>query len=98
MIDLSTKVCEARCCAGQYAAGYVTKKQKGRATDDDFIQLMLLHSYVEALQRYEKSLPLDGKGCGCGEGGKGDSCLSEQEVLFIIAQVSTICGGCTCNC
>lgn len=93
--DLSEKICEARCCAAAHADAYVKKASKGRVTEQDFYELLLLDQYLDALGRYEKSVHL-GQGCGCSSG--NGSCLSEDEAKSILNQIATICGGCSCNC
>lgn len=96
--DFNTKICEAHCCAALHAAAYVKKAEKGRATENDLFQLVLLNQYLDSLDRYKNSLPLTSSKCGCGGSGHGDSCLSEEQAQSILNQIATICGGCTCNC
>ena len=95
--DLSAKICEAHCCAALQAGEYVKKASKGRATEQDFYTLIILNQYLNSLDGYKKSLSLGGGCTGCGHGG-GTSCLTEAEVKLILEQVSSICGGCSCNC
>lgn len=97
-MDIDKKVCEARCCAAKWAAEYVGRIEKGRDTFQDFVTLILIDSWLDALERYKNSLPLDHDCCcGCTEE-PTYSCLTEEQVSAILEQVNTICGGCSCSC
>jgi hypothetical protein len=99
MIDnFEERLCEAHCCAAKVADEYVKKESKGRASEQDFITLILLDQYLDTLDRYKKSISLDDHDhheCGCE---KSDSCISENQARFILEQITTICGACSCNC
>lgn len=95
--DIATKICEAHCCAATLADSYVYKASKGRATEQDYFTLLLVDSYLDSLDRYKNTVSLSTGCTACGSG-SGGSCLTEGDVRFILAQISIVCGGCTCNC
>lgn len=93
------KLCEARCCAAKVGDEYVKKMSKGRASDQDFYTLIMLTQYVDTLERYKNSISLDSHKdkCGCHHEDDG-SCITESQAQFILEQITTICGACSCNC
>lgn len=96
MIDnLCERINEANCCAVKVASDYVYRKQKGRVTENDFYQLILMDQYLDVLNRYEKSLHLtEHNKCGCSH--NEHSCINETQARFILEQITTICGSCSC--
>lgn len=85
-MDICDKIEEAKCCVGNFSNAYVKARTFGDATDDMLYELILLNAYVEALERYN---------CGCDS---CDKCLTEEEVCFILVQISLKCDTFACNC
>jgi hypothetical protein len=99
MIDcLEKKICEAHCCASVWAADYVYRKTKGRVTEEDFIKLVMVNQYLDSLDRYKNSLSLGHSKCSSCNSTEDASCLTEAQAQFILDQITTICGSCSCNC
>jgi hypothetical protein len=78
-------------------AKYVNDINHGVDSDQDFIGIIVLNQRIKSLERYIKSLSLPNE-CDCNADESVTSCLTEDQVLFIIEQIHGVCGGCSCNC
>lgn len=94
---LNNKLCVAKCCAAQIGAKYVNDINHGVDSDQMFIGIIVLNQRIKTLQRYIKSLSLPNE-CECDPEHPESSCLNEDQVQYIIEQIHSVCGGCSCNC
>jgi hypothetical protein len=84
-MSLCEKIKSAKCCVVDIAGAYVRASTMGENTTALLSELLLVNAYIEALERY---------GCECSK----NNCLSEQEVCFILEQISLLCESCECGC
>lgn len=85
-MDICQNIEDAKCCVAKFSDVYVKARTFGTATMDMLYELLLLNSYIRALQRYDCSC----KSC--------DTCLTKDEVCFILNQISLKCESFTCGC
>lgn len=85
MSDLCQKIESAKACVSEFGEAYVKASTFGNNNDDMFYELILLHAYIEALERYD---------CGC----KHEKCLTEEEVCSILNQIALKCESFKCGC
>lgn len=86
-MDICQKIENAKCCVGKFSNVYVKACTFGTSTMEMFYELILLNSYIRALQRYE---------CGCSS--CDDQCLTKDEVCFILNQIALKCESFACGC
>jgi hypothetical protein len=85
-MSICQKIENAKCCVANFSNAYVKACTFGTSTMEMFYELILLNAYIRALERYECSC----KSC--------DTCLTEDEVCFILNQIALKCEAFACGC
>lgn len=112
--SIKCKIEDAKCCVVSIAALYVNSVTFGNNSEDQFIELCLLNGYIEALERYDEHVNehkhlheillsngnklvslCEDNNCLCNT--KID-CLSQEQVCFMLNQISMICSNSICGC
>lgn len=105
MVDcFDERLHKAQCCALKLAADYVEAYSHGQATDQMFNNLMLVDGMLNTLERHserqqQKDLCAEKKTVYLpDQEAQASECLCCSEIEHIFDMISTLCGGCSCNC
>lgn len=83
----------AKICSSKIAHRYVTGLNHGKDVAADLDRLLLLRSFIKALESYAGMPRRTWRGCEC-ETICVKTCLSKKEICIIANKIKTICKTC----